>query len=306
MQSKGYQDQVRLLLSVLPEVAKEACFALHGGTAINLFVRDMPRLSVDIDLTYVPIQDRQTSFAEIRAALQRIKDRVESVLAGVRIELRDDILKLLISHDGAKIKLEVNQVGRGVLSPPVTMALCETAQEMFDVFCAVPMVPLGQLYGGKICAALDRQHPRDIFDVRYLLDNEGFSDQIREGFILMLVSSNRPLHEVLFPNLIDQRDAMANQFDGMTAEEFSYDDFEATRDELISVVRNGLSELDKAFLLSLKSGQPDWSIYDFQRFPAVQFKLQNLEKLKKTNPQKHAEQYQVLAEELGVEQDEQA
>ncbi|WP_138511460.1 nucleotidyl transferase AbiEii/AbiGii toxin family protein [Maricaulis alexandrii] len=306
MQSKVYQDQVRLLLSVLPEVAKEECFALHGGTAINLFVRDMPRLSVDIDLTYVPIQDRQTSFAEIRAALGRIKGRVEGILAGVRIEPRDDILKLLISHDGAKIKLEVNQIGRGVLSPPVTMPLCDAAQEMFDAFCAVPMVSLGQLYGGKICAALDRQHPRDLFDVRYLLDNEGFSDDIREGFVLMLASSNRPFHEVLFPNLIDQRDAMANHFDGMTVEEFSYDDFEATRDELISVVQNALKGSDKAFLLSLKSGQPDWSIYDFQRFPAVQFKLQNLEKLKEANPQKHAAQYQALAEKLGMEQDEQA
>ncbi|WP_417480244.1 nucleotidyl transferase AbiEii/AbiGii toxin family protein [Maricaulis maris] len=306
MQSKVYQDQVRLLLSVLPEVAKEDCFALHGGTAINLFVRDMPRLSVDIDLTYVPIQDRQTSFAEIRAALERIKGRGEGVLSGVRIEPRDDILKLLISHGGAKIKLEVNQIGRGVLSPPVSMPLCDAAQEMFDAFCAVPMVSLGQLFGGKICAALDRQHPRDMFDVRYLLDNEGFSDDIREGFVLMLASSNRPFHEVLFPNLIDQRDAMANQFDGMTVEEFSYDDFEATRDELIGVVQNGLTDTDKAFLLSLKGAQPDWSIYDFQRFPAVQFKLQNLEKLKEANPQKHAAQYQALAEKLGMEQDEQA
>lgn len=47
-----YNHQVRLLLAVLPEIAKEHCFALHGGTAINLFIRNMPRLSVDIDLTY--------------------------------------------------------------------------------------------------------------------------------------------------------------------------------------------------------------------------------------------------------------
>ncbi len=51
----GYKNQVSLLLSALPEVAKESCFALHGGTAINLFIRDMPRLSVDIDKQRFPI-----------------------------------------------------------------------------------------------------------------------------------------------------------------------------------------------------------------------------------------------------------
>lgn len=61
MAEQSYKQQVSLLLSVLPEVAKESCFALHGGTAINLFVRDMPRLSVDIDLTYLPLEDRQSA-----------------------------------------------------------------------------------------------------------------------------------------------------------------------------------------------------------------------------------------------------
>ena len=51
-----YRRQVQLLIRVLPSIAEEACFALKGGTAINLFVRDMPRLSVDIDLTYLPVR----------------------------------------------------------------------------------------------------------------------------------------------------------------------------------------------------------------------------------------------------------
>jgi len=56
-----YRSQVELLLRVLPYVAKEKVFALKGGTAINLFVRDLPRLSVDIDLTYLPFEDRATA-----------------------------------------------------------------------------------------------------------------------------------------------------------------------------------------------------------------------------------------------------
>jgi hypothetical protein len=53
-----FTEQVRLLVALLPSVAKQTCFALKGGTAINLFLRDMPRLSVDIDLTYLPVEDR--------------------------------------------------------------------------------------------------------------------------------------------------------------------------------------------------------------------------------------------------------
>lgn len=62
-----YKKQVELLLKTLPEVAKETCFALHGGTAINLFIRNMPRLSVDIDLTYLPIEGYETSRTNINA-----------------------------------------------------------------------------------------------------------------------------------------------------------------------------------------------------------------------------------------------
>jgi predicted nucleotidyltransferase component of viral defense system len=71
-----YRKQVELLVQTLPQVAEETCFALKGGTAINLFVRDMPRLSVDIDLTYLPISDRNHSLADIDAALKRIGGRI--------------------------------------------------------------------------------------------------------------------------------------------------------------------------------------------------------------------------------------
>lgn len=67
--NEAYKKQAELMLSVLPEVAKEQCFAMHGGTAINLFVRDMPRLSVDIDLTYVEIDSREVALLAINEGL---------------------------------------------------------------------------------------------------------------------------------------------------------------------------------------------------------------------------------------------
>ena len=297
---KAYKKQVALLLSVLPEVAKEKCFALHGGTAINLFVREMPRLSVDIDLTYVPIEDRATSFINIPKTLEKIKATIEATIPSVIVSHKQEIGKLLISVPGADIKLEVNQIGRGVLSEPVKMALCEKAQNDFDSYCVVPVVPLGQLYGGKICAALDRQHPRDLFDVKYLLQNEGFSDEIKKGFLLCLLSSARPIHELISPNFQDQRLAMINQFDGMSGEIFTYEEYESIRTQLVETINNNLTKADRTFLLSVKNLTPDWSIYDFQAFPAVQWKLHNLQNLQAKEPQKYKEQYEALKKILGV------
>jgi len=185
----SYKHQVSLLLQVLPEIAKESCFALHGGTAINLFIREMPRLSVDIDLTYIPIEDRSTSLKSIVTALGNIKTNIERVVPKVQITLKQETLKLQVATVEAQIKIEVNQINRGILGAIVKLPLCEKAQEEFDAFCAIPLVSLGQLYGGKICAALDRQHPRDMFDVKFLLQNEGFTDDIKKGFMLCLLSS---------------------------------------------------------------------------------------------------------------------
>lgn len=293
-----YKRQVALLLDVLPEVAKETCFALHGGTAINLFIRDMPKLSVDIDLTYVPIENRETSLGNIAKALDRIKSNIEKVIPSVHIVHNIHQAKLLISARGVTVKLEVNLIGRGLMGESSNMPLCTKAQNEFNAFCAVNIVSVGQLYGGKICAALDRQHPRDMFDVKYLLNNEGFTDEIKKGFFFRLLSSERPINEVLFANFQDQRAALANQFAGMTEDDFSYEEYEEVRKRLFETIHQSLTEEDKRFLLSVKAGTPDWSIHDFERYPAIAWKLQNLNRLKETNVRKHNEQYEALKRKL--------
>ncbi|MDA9240754.1 nucleotidyl transferase AbiEii/AbiGii toxin family protein [bacterium] len=292
--NNAYTKQVKLLLDVLPEVAKETCFAMHGGTAINLFVRDMPRLSVDIDLIYVEIAERNETLAGINAALIRIKERIEGLRPSIRIQHKENICKLQLDERGVMIKIEVNMVARGLIGEATKAQLCEAAQEQFDAFCAMPIVPLGQLYGGKLCAAMDKQHPRNLFDVKLLLENEGFTDDIKRGFIFGLVGSDRPTHEMLKPNLLDQRMAFENQFQGMSAIEFSYDEYETTRLQLIETIQSGLNEGDKTFLLSLNRLDPDWSTYDFQEFPSVKWKLLNLEKFKTENPETYQQQLSKL------------
>ena len=298
MSNNNYHKQVALLLSVIPEIALDPRLALHGGTAINLFDRDMPRLSVDIDLTYIIIEDRETSFTNISAALSNIKSRIEKRLQGSRVEHKVELHKLLVSHNDAMIKIEVSQIVRGILGAVTEKILCKKAQEKFDTFCSINIVPNGQLYGGKVCAAMDRQHPRDIFDVKQLLQKEGFTKEIKEGFLFRLLSSERSIQDVLFPNLQDQRLALANQFAGMSEELFTNEEYEFIREKLIKTVQASITEEDKQFILGFKNCIPDWSSYNFEAYPSIKWKLQNLEKIKAANPVKHKELYDTLKRKL--------
>jgi predicted nucleotidyltransferase component of viral defense system len=295
----NYKNQVELLLDILPLVAQEECFALHGGTAINLFVRNMPRLSVDIDLTYCPLEGREESLTQIHLGLEKLQKRIEEVL-GTAVQYQTDTHKLVVASSKAQIKVEVNPVGRGLIAPAKKMILCERAQEEFDRFVEINVVSTGQLYGGKICAALNRQHPRDLFDVKYLLENEGLTYEVIQGFLYNLVSSSAPINEVLLPNLLDQRKTLENQFEGMSVESFTYTDFEKTRQSLLDAIKGVLTLQDRQFLLSVKDLKPDWTIYDFEKFPSVRWKLRNLEKLKSDNPKKYHEQREQLKTKLDL------
>lgn len=288
-----YDRQVKLLLEVLPLVAEEECFALHGGTAINLFVRNMPRLSVDIDLTYLPIQPREETLKNIALSLDRLKQKIQEIL-NISALHQIGACKLIVSSRLAQIKIEVNPVSRGVISSVKKLVLCEKAQVQFDTFSAVNVVPISQLYGGKICAALSRQHPRDLFDVKYLLSQGAIDSEVKRGFIYCLLSSPSPMHEVIQPNLHDLSKVMETQFNGMTFEEFSYGDYEKIRIKLLDAVSKSLNYEDKLFLLSIKGLNPDWSIYNFSKFPSIQWKIKNLETLRSTDQRKFQRQYDEL------------
>jgi len=221
-----YRSQVRLLLDVIPFIAEEKDLALKGGTAINLFVRDLPRLSVDIDLTYLPNDDRDVAFARISAALLRIKAGIGLAWPQSRSGLVDQgdgmEVKLQVQRQKAQIKIEVNPTLRGHLYPVRLLACCAQVQEQFEVFVEVPVVSHAELFGGKLCAALDRQHPRDLFDVHHLLGAEGIGDDVRSGLIAGLVSHNRPVTELLDGRMKDRRDAFTAEFEGMTQTPFDY------------------------------------------------------------------------------------
>ncbi|MDA3821125.1 MAG: nucleotidyl transferase AbiEii/AbiGii toxin family protein [Bacteroidales bacterium] len=206
-----YRAQVELLLQTIPYVAKETIFALKGGTAINLFIRSMPRLSVDIDLTYVPINDRETALNEITEGLGRIKRDLEKSIPGITataVSREGEDAKINCQFQGAQIKIEVNTTTRGTINDPQFLRVDKKVEETYGRFAAINVVSMAELYGGKICAALDRQHPRDLFDVRLLLDNEGLMEEIKNGFLVALISHMRPINEILNPTFINQRNTL--------------------------------------------------------------------------------------------------
>ncbi|MGF1587318.1 MAG: nucleotidyl transferase AbiEii/AbiGii toxin family protein [Bacteroidales bacterium] len=294
MISPAYKAQLALLLQVLPYVAKEKIFALKGGTAINLFVRNMPRLSVDIDLTYLPVDSRGDALKNIQEGLNRIKANLVNNMPGLAVHsvtLNSEAdVKLNIQGKNAQIKIEVNTITRGNVFPTKLMQVVDLVQDEFGLFAAINVVSLAELYGSMICAAIDRQHPRDLFDVKLLLENEGITDEIWDGVIIGMISHYKPISELLSPILKDQKSAFDNQFSGMTSVGFSYDDYERTRVILIELIQNRLTENDKKFLLCFEKGEPQWDLFPYsiiKDLPAIKWKLLNIKKLKSANPKKH-------------------
>ncbi len=191
MKDSIYFPQVELLIRCLPEVAKENCFALKGGTAINLFVRDMPRLSVDIDLVYLPIEPREESLKNIEAALKRISSGIRKSIKGSKVNesksaASTTVEKLFVSLNGAQIVIEPNPVIRGAIYPGAKMELVKSAEDFFGLTCSIEVVSKPDLYGGKLVAAFDRQHPRDLFDVKLLMESEGLSEKNPRGLRSLL------------------------------------------------------------------------------------------------------------------------
>ncbi|MFD1765239.1 nucleotidyl transferase AbiEii/AbiGii toxin family protein [Sphingorhabdus buctiana] len=281
-----YRQQVALLIRTIPFVAKETAFALKGGTAINLFVRNMPRLSVDIDLSYLPVEDHATSLAAIDAAMLRIAERIEAGIPGAKVNpsrSADEkiVTKLIVRAGGVQIKIEITPVLRGTVYDPVVTPVMPSVEDEFG-FAEMEVVSFADLYAGKIVAALDRQHPRDLFDVRDLLAHEGISDELRRAFLVYLISHNRPMAEVLAPTRKPLAEEFARGFVGMTQDPVALADLEAAREAIIAAMIADLPDAHRHFLVGFKRGEPDWDLLGIPgapHLPAVRWKQHNLSNL---------------------------
>jgi len=270
---------------------------LKGGTAINLFFRDLPRISVDIDLAFLPLTPRDEALDEIDADLRSLAREIGERVAGATVrETSSDgqLIRLVVSTSDAVVKIEPNRVFRGSVYPTEERDLSPAAQRRFEAFVRVQSLSAADLYGSKLCAALDRQHPRDLFDVKLLLDNEGITQEIRKAFVVYLAGCNRPMNELLSPRIKDIKDVYEEQFVGLSQIDVMLDDLREIQRDLAGVLVRALDDDEKAFLLSMKHGTPEWNrleIEHIEQLPALQWKLLNIRKI---SPDKHREALEKL------------
>lgn len=288
---KAYADTVRLLLAVAPEVFASNLFAMKGGTAINLFVRDMPRMSVDIDVVYLPWQTpRAEALAQIADELRKISRRLKPLELQVRQIPSKELgeIKLLIEDADVQVKVEVNGIFRGAVRPVEARGLTKNASDQFTTEVTLPILAPEELYGSKLVAALDRQHPRDLFDVWQLLETEGLSAGIIECFVTYLAGHNRPTHEVLFSNDKDVASEFKTNFAGMTAEPLALEKLLAARSRLRAELPGRLTDRHRAFLVGLTWARPDWTLLECPyaaELPALRWKLTNLLRFSESRPE---------------------
>jgi len=299
-----YVATVRLLLDIAPAVFRSGLFAMKGGTALNLFVQDMPRLSVDIDVVFVDhAPDREAALAAIRDELRRVQQELQARGLEVRLpgNAQGDEVRMTVIGAGVQVKVEVNYVFRGTVMPVQAQPLAPSAQGMFTMDVTLPVLATPELYGSKLVAAMDRQHPRDIFDVMHMLQRFGWTPEAVDCFVAYLAGHNRPVHEVLFGPAKPLEPAFTNEFVGMTRDEVSLETLAVTQTRLRHELPRQLTANHREFLLSLVRGAPNWQLMPFEQLqglPAIRWKLQNLETLRKRNAKRFAEQESLLAQGL--------
>ncbi len=281
----AYRAQVSLLVRTLPHIAVEDCLALGGGTAINLFHREMPRLSVDIDLTYVPIASREESLKEIELSLKRVSERLRSVDPSTRVTesastLQNTINKLFVRSGGAQVKIEVNPVLRGCVREPELTEICTRGENQFG-YVQINTMSFAELFAGKIVAALDRQHPRDFFDIHLLLQNEGINDELRETLIVYLISHGRSPAKLLTAESRELQSEYKSNFYGSTEKDIPLETLLAVHTRLKQDLIKNMSGDHRRFLTSFYRRAPEWSLLGIDgvsRLPAVRWKEINLDR----------------------------
>jgi hypothetical protein len=296
-----YVSTVQLLLAVAPALFESKFFALKGGTALNLFVQDLPRLSVDIDVVFTDHEpDRASALATVMSELAEAKIRVEKLglTAFVRSNKAGEETKMFVSDGSSEVKVEVNLVLRGALLPLTRVALTAAAQQMFAANIQVPMLALEEVHGGKLVAAMDRQHPRDLFDIMLMRQRFGLPAAFVDCFVAYLAGHNRTMHEVLFPGRKPIAAVFESEFAGMTTVPVALEDLEITRAWLFEALPKALTGDHQEFLLSLLRGDPAWHLMPFAHLrdmPAIRWKIVNLAKFARAKPKVAAAHYDELA-----------
>lgn len=294
-----YAARVKLLVEILPTLAEEKRFALKGGTAINLFEHDLPRLSVDIDLTWLPVGEFTKDAQDISTALEAIGDRLRSGPLRLQVQTSGTeaagVHRLIASRNRSRVQIETTPVMRGTVHPVRTLRVRPGVERDFG-FAEIQVLDFADLYAGKLSAALSRQHPRDLFDMQPLLDDGRVDERLWRTFLVYLTCSPKPAAEMLAPQ--EPRDferTFVAHFQGMTAAPVTATSLLDVRARLLRRISELLDAPSRAFLESVEREAPDFNLIELPHaaeLPGVRRKLTNLGQ---RSAAKRAADYQQLA-----------
>lgn len=222
--------------------------------------------------------------------LAAIASRIATLGVQTRLVPARDLgdTKLIVENETSQVKIEVNVVFRGSVLAAERQALSARTSDLFSVELDLPTLAPDELYASKLVAALDRQHPRDLFDVWQLYESDGISDGMVECFVIYLAGHNRPPHEVLFSNNKDIANEYERAFVGMTEVECSLETLLEARARLQRELPQRLTTAHRQFLRGLVRAEPDWSLLQCPHaaeLPALRWKLSNLETFHKRRPE---------------------
>lgn len=299
-----YAERVKLLVDILPTVAEEKRFALKGGTAINLFEQDLPRLSVDIDLTWLPVDEFAKDAQAISSALEAIGERLRSGPLRLQVQTSGTeaagIHRLIASRNRSRIQIETTPVMRGTVHPVRTLRVRPGVERDFG-FAEMQVLDFADLYASKLSAALSRQHPRDLFDMQPLLDDGRLDERLWRTFLVYLTCSSKPAAEMLAPQEPREfEQTFIAHFQGMTAEAVTAASLLDVRMRLLKRIAELLDGPSRAFLESVEHEVPDFNLIGLPHgadLPGVRRKLTNLGQ---RSAAKRAADHEQLAAVLGL------
>ena len=269
-----YLNQVRFLINILGEIKQSSSnFTLKGGTAINLFYQNLPRLSIDIDLVYLPIKERDKSLREISDFLSEISNKLNYKFHSIIDIDTKYFKKLIVKSNFGNIKIEPSFIIRGNLETVNNVELCKKAQSSFETNINFQCLSINEVYAGKFIAALDRQHPRDLFDIRIFIEQfvnlKNNTEKFYELVLIYLLQSNRPISELIEPNFLNLKRIYYDQFLGITNIEVSLEELKETRLELVKIMKHSIFYKYFNFITSFMNVKPHWELLNY--YPKARF-----------------------------------
>ena len=275
--------QAEWLGSLCPALAPESCFALKEGTALSVYWFDYPRLSVDLDLVFVPRKSREEFQTLTHEALHRVQSRIRNLYPAAT--LRTEPLpgssaagKVIVAMGPLEVKMEVATVHRETLYPTQVRPVQPQAVPTFGK-TSLPLLSFSETCAGKFNAALTRQHPRDLFDVGVILEHAEISPETRTAFAVNLITQPRPFAHMLNPRLKAIPPEALEILTRMTTQPFRALTLPDNLITLQDTLCRRMPAAHQEFLLSFTHGTPDWSLLEVPhaaRLPAVRWREQQM------------------------------